>query len=117
MKNSYLARLADPLPGSNTLFTNHRHKFFCECGNSYEIKNLEYTKYNKIVCIFCNNEVSYVKMSIKQIENVINKKLRLFENETFLNLVLFEKFIGVNLKTKKLYYKTTKFKFTYNKRH
>jgi hypothetical protein len=108
-KYAYLAHLSNK---ENNSYYNHRYLFVCNCSYKKEysfgdIKDIRNSNDKNIVCECCGKSHNIIKdviiLSSKLYYNQFDFKLLFFEDEKFITLKSYSKYIGLNINSKNIY--------------
>lgn len=122
-KSYFVERDKDNLPFEKEYkhkhYTNHRRKFFCSCGNSFEVHATALERDNYIFCKNCKtkkSEKEIIFMDSRLAENVTKLKYKVFIDDDLVKLVKFTQRVGLNIKSKKLFFKNSREQIIFNKK-
>jgi hypothetical protein len=100
-------------------YANPRRKFFCKCGHSYVINKELFGQNYEITCDSCGTKQDrkdIVVMESRLFSNIINVRFRCFENEESIKLACFNEYVGLNIKSGKLYFISKRRDIIFNKK-
>lgn len=101
------------------LYENHRKKFFCSCGNTFELNKRITEQQDHIFCSNCNTQKKFeeiILMSSRLRDNIINIRYSTFVDGDLVKFVKFTDYVGLNLKSKNLFFTNSRYQIIFNKK-
>ena len=127
-KYNYIGFLADLLYDKNFKYKDYkniRKILLCKCGGKTELSNegsrdiWSHYNHNHITCSKCKKvpqKKETILLNSRMRENIVKINYNVFQDGDIIKLVKFEDFVGINLKSKNIFYKTEKSSISFNKK-